>query len=49
MLLGVAVFHRHTLLVSLLGLAAIAGYKLMLGDFHGEPGWMGLQWHLQEE
>lgn len=48
-LLGVAVFHRHTLPVSLIGLAAIVGYKLWFGDFHGEPGWMGLQWHLQEE
>jgi Na+/H+ antiporter NhaD/arsenite permease-like protein len=48
-LLGVALFHRHTLLVSLLGLTAIVGYKLLFGDFHGEPGWLGLQWHLEEE
>jgi Na+/H+ antiporter NhaD/arsenite permease-like protein len=48
-LLGVALFHRHTLLVSLLGLAAITAYKLLFGDFHGEPGWLGLRWHLAEE
>ena len=30
-------------------MAVIVGYKLLFGDFHGEPGWVGLQWHLQEE
>jgi Na+/H+ antiporter NhaD/arsenite permease-like protein len=48
-LLAVAVFHRHTLAVAALGLAAIAVYKLWFGDFHGQPGWLGLAWHLQEE
>ena len=48
-LLCVAVFHRHTMIVALSGLAVIVGYKLLFGDFHGEPGWTGLQWHLQEE
>jgi Na+/H+ antiporter NhaD/arsenite permease-like protein len=48
-LLGVALFHRHTLLVALVGLAAIVAYKLFAGDFHGEPGWLGLLWHLEEE
>jgi Na+/H+ antiporter NhaD/arsenite permease-like protein len=49
MLLGVALFHRHTLPIALLGLAAITGYKLLFGDFHGQPGLIGLQWHLLEE
>jgi Na+/H+ antiporter NhaD/arsenite permease-like protein len=48
-LIGVAVFHRHTLAVALLGLALIAGYKLLFGDFHGQAGWLGLLWHLEEE
>jgi Na+/H+ antiporter NhaD/arsenite permease-like protein len=48
-LLGVAVFHRHTLLVALLGLAAITSYKIYFGDFHGQPGWLGLWFHLGEE
>jgi Na+/H+ antiporter NhaD/arsenite permease-like protein len=48
-LLGVAMLHRHTLLVSLLGLALITAYKVLFGDFHGEPGWLGLRWHLEEE
>ena len=48
-LLGVAVFHRHTLLIALLGLAAVIGYKVLCGDFHGQPGFIGLQWHLLEE
>ncbi len=48
-LLGVALFHRHSLLVALLGLGAITAYKLLAGDFHGAPGWFGLVWHLEEE
>jgi Na+/H+ antiporter NhaD/arsenite permease-like protein len=48
-LLGVAMFHRHTLWAALLGLVAIAAYKLAFGDFHGQPGLLGLRWHLQEE
>jgi len=48
-LLGVAVFHRHTLIVALLGLAVITGYKLLFGDFYGQPGWLGLWFHLGEE
>jgi Na+/H+ antiporter NhaD/arsenite permease-like protein len=45
----VALFHRHTLPVALLGLAAIVGYKLVFTDFSGMPGWYGLVWHLEEE
>jgi Na+/H+ antiporter NhaD/arsenite permease-like protein len=48
-LLGVAIFHRHSLIVALLGLASVTVYKLLLGDFHGQPGWLGLRWHLEEE
>jgi Na+/H+ antiporter NhaD/arsenite permease-like protein len=48
-LLGVAIFHRHSLLVALLGLASVTLFKLLHGDFHGQPGWLGLLWHLEEE
>jgi Na+/H+ antiporter NhaD/arsenite permease-like protein len=48
-LLGVAIFHRHTLLIALLGLAVVAAYKVFYSGFHGQPGLLGLQWHLQEE
>jgi len=48
-LLGVAVFHQRTMLVALLGLAAVTAYKVLLGDFDGMPGFIGLSWHLQEE
>jgi Na+/H+ antiporter NhaD/arsenite permease-like protein len=48
-LLGVAVLHRHTLKVSLLGLAAITAYKLFFADFHGLPGAAGLLHHLATE
>ena len=41
-LLGVAVFHRHTLGVSLAGLAAIALYKLFFTGFRFGPGVSGL-------
>jgi Na+/H+ antiporter NhaD/arsenite permease-like protein len=41
-LLGVAVFHRHTLGVSLVGLAAIALYKLFFTGFRFGPGVAGL-------
>ena len=48
-LLGVAVFHRHTLLVALSGLAVVTAYKLVFGDFYGQPGLLGLWFHLVEE
>ena len=47
--LGVALFHRHALLVALAGLAAITAWKAFAGDFYGEPGWQGLLWHLEAE
>jgi Na+/H+ antiporter NhaD/arsenite permease-like protein len=41
-LLGVALFHHHTLKVALTGLAVITLYKLGLADFSGTPGLVGL-------
>ena len=41
-LLGVAVFHRHTMAVALTGLAAITAFKLAFGDFAGVAGGPGL-------
>jgi Na+/H+ antiporter NhaD/arsenite permease-like protein len=41
-LLGVALFHHHTLKVALIGLAVITLYKLGFADFSGTPGVAGL-------
>ena len=41
-LLGVALFHQHTLKVALIGLAVITLYKLGFSDFSGTPGLTGL-------
>ncbi len=48
-LLGVALFHHHTLAVALTGLATITLYKLGFTDFHGIPGLPGLGAHLLHE
>ncbi|MFC5499579.1 citrate transporter [Caenimonas terrae] len=48
-LLGVALFHHHTLAVALTGLAVIALFKLTLGDFSGVPGLPGLAGLLAHE
>jgi Na+/H+ antiporter NhaD/arsenite permease-like protein len=48
-LAGVALLHRHNLVIALLGLAAVIVYKVLYGDFDGQPGLLGLQWHLLEE
>jgi Na+/H+ antiporter NhaD/arsenite permease-like protein len=48
-LLGVAVFHRHTLIVALAGLGVITAHKWLVTGFHGQPGFLGLLWHLEEE
>jgi len=48
-LLGVALFHRHTLYVALAGLAVITLYKLFFGDFSGTPGATGLAGLLAHE
>ena len=48
-LLGVAVFHNHTLRVAVTGMLVIAVYKLLLGDFAGTPGLVGLAKLLSHE
>ena len=41
-LAGVAVWHRHTLRVAVIGLLSITGYELFVGDFRGVTGVDGL-------
>lgn len=41
-LLGVALFHHHTLFVAVTGVVVIALYKIVFGDFAGVPGVDGL-------
>ncbi|MEP7099716.1 MAG: citrate transporter [Burkholderiales bacterium] len=41
-LLGVALFHHHTLRVAVIGLVVITAYKLGFGNFRGTPGVEGL-------
>ena len=48
-LLGVAVFHHHTLRVGLLGLATITAYKLLFTTFDGLYGLAGLAHHFAHE
>ena len=48
-LLGVAVFHHHTLPVALIGLAAIVGYKLDFTGFKFGTGLGGLGHHMAHE
>ena len=48
-LLGVALFHHHTLQVALTGLAAIVAYKLGFTGFKFGPGLGGLALHMQHE
>lgn len=48
-LLGVALFHHHTLKVALSGLGAITLYKLAFTGFKEGPGIMGLLVHLKHE
>ena len=48
-LAGVAVFHHHTLVIALSGLAAITAYKLGVSGFEGGPGLSGLVGHLAHE
>ncbi len=48
-LLGVALFHHHTLAVALSGLAAITLYKLVFTGFKFGTGLAGLGLHLQSE
>lgn len=48
-LLGVALWHRRTLLVALVGLAAITAYKFYVTGFAEGPGVPGLRAHLHHE
>jgi Na+/H+ antiporter NhaD/arsenite permease-like protein len=48
-LLGVALFHHHTLVVALAGLAAIVAYKLAFTGFKYGIGLAGLGHHMQHE
>jgi Na+/H+ antiporter NhaD/arsenite permease-like protein len=48
-LAGVAVFHRHTLQVALIGLSAIVLYKLFFTGFKTGPGLGGLGVHMIHE
>jgi Na+/H+ antiporter NhaD/arsenite permease-like protein len=48
-LLGVALFHHHTLKVALVGLFVITVYKLLFGNFSGVPGLPGLLALLKHE
>lgn len=48
-LLGVALFHHHTLRVALTGLAVIIAYKLFVTGFSFGPGIPGLLAHLAHE
>ncbi len=48
-LLGVAVFHNHTLRVAFWGMVVIAAYKVMFAPFSTGPGFSGLASHLAHE
>ena len=48
-LLGVALFHRHTLRVALTGLAVILGYKFLLVGFKYGSGFAGFVSHMGHE
>jgi Na+/H+ antiporter NhaD/arsenite permease-like protein len=48
-LLGVALFHHHTLPVALTGLTAIVAYKLAFTGFHAGAGLVGLAGHMAGE
>lgn len=48
-LLGVALFHHHTLRVALTGLAAILAYKFLVVGFKFGPGFSGFAAHLSHE
>jgi len=48
-LLGVALFHHHTLAVALTGLTALIAYKLVFTGFRTGAGFEGLGLHLAHE
>ena len=49
MLLGVALFHRHTLTVAVTGLGAILIYKFLVAGFNSGPGLDGFANHMRHE
>jgi hypothetical protein len=48
-LVGIALFHRHTVPAALAGLVSITSYKLAFTGFKSGPGIAGLVTHLQHE
>jgi Na+/H+ antiporter NhaD/arsenite permease-like protein len=48
-LLGIALFHRHTLPIALIGLVTIIGYKVGFTGFKSGAGWSGLGHHMAHE
>jgi Na+/H+ antiporter NhaD/arsenite permease-like protein len=48
-LLGVAVFHHHTLRVALAGLVTVSTYKFAFTGFKTGPGWIGFVSHVKHE
>ncbi|QDX79985.1 citrate transporter [Denitratisoma sp. DHT3] len=48
-LLGVALFHGHTLYIGLAGLAAVSLYKILVAGFALGPGFEGFAAHLGHE
>ncbi len=48
-LLGVAIFHHHTMRVALIGLATVIAYKLLITGFKTGPGVGGLLGHFRQE
>ncbi|HEX4667896.1 MAG TPA: hypothetical protein VH207_14990 [Chthoniobacterales bacterium] len=48
-LLGVALFHHHTMRVALTGLATISLYKIFFTGFKTGPGATGFLFHLEHE
>lgn len=48
-LLGIALFHRHTLPIALVGLAAIVAYKIGFTGFKSGPGLTGFVHHMEHE
>ncbi len=48
-LAGVALLHRHSLRVALIGMAAITIYKIAFSSFHGTAGLSGLAAHVASE
>jgi Na+/H+ antiporter NhaD/arsenite permease-like protein len=48
-LLGVALFHHHTLPIAVTGMAVILAYTFFVSGFREGPGWAGLKEHFAHE